>query len=106
MSDEMKEALQEAVRKARGQTGLARICDAAAEARDIRQGHVWGWLHKQGRLPAEFCLVVEEATGISRHRLRPDIFGPESLTKLDNSAKAELNEPDTGGSPTTQNRPR
>jgi DNA-binding transcriptional regulator YdaS (Cro superfamily) len=27
-------------------------------------------------LPAEFCLAVEDATGVSRHRLRPDIFGP------------------------------
>lgn len=32
------------------------------------------------KVPAERCLAVEEATGISRYELRPDIFGqaPES----------------------------
>lgn len=73
----MKSALEQAVKKAGSQTKLAEICDAAVSGRVIRQGHVWAWLNKQGRLPAEFCLAVESATGISRHRLRPDVFGPE-----------------------------
>lgn len=30
----------------------------------------------RGRVPAEKVLDVEAATGISRHELRPDIFGP------------------------------
>lgn len=28
------------------------------------------------RVPAERCLEVERLTGISRHELRPDIYGP------------------------------
>jgi DNA-binding transcriptional regulator YdaS (Cro superfamily) len=31
---------------------------------------------KWRRVPAERCLDVEHATGISRHDLRPDIYGP------------------------------
>jgi DNA-binding transcriptional regulator YdaS (Cro superfamily) len=30
----------------------------------------------RGRVPADKALEVEAATGISRHDLRPDIFGP------------------------------
>jgi DNA-binding transcriptional regulator YdaS (Cro superfamily) len=30
----------------------------------------------RGRVPADKALEVEAATGISRHELRPDIFGP------------------------------
>lgn len=29
------------------------------------------------RPPPEWVLDIERATGISRHQLRPDIFGPE-----------------------------
>lgn len=31
---------------------------------------------KRGQVPAERCLDVEAATGVSRHDLRPDVFGP------------------------------
>lgn len=29
------------------------------------------------RVPPQHCLIVEEFTGISRHVLRPDIFGED-----------------------------
>lgn len=29
------------------------------------------------RMPAEYVLEVEKITGISRHKLRPDVFGAE-----------------------------
>jgi hypothetical protein len=29
------------------------------------------------RVPAERVLEVEKITGVSRHKLRPDIYGPE-----------------------------
>lgn len=29
------------------------------------------------KVPAERVIAVEEATGISRHDLRPDLFGPK-----------------------------
>ncbi len=31
---------------------------------------------KRGQVPAERCLAIEAATGVSRHNLRPDVFGP------------------------------
>ena len=31
---------------------------------------------RRGQIPAERCLDVETATGISRYDLRPDVFGP------------------------------
>jgi DNA-binding transcriptional regulator YdaS (Cro superfamily) len=34
------------------------------------------WLTNSRPLPAEFVLKAEEAFGVSRHDLRPDIFGP------------------------------
>lgn len=36
---------------------------------------VMNW-RTRGRVPADKVLDVEAATGISRHDLRPDIFGP------------------------------
>lgn len=50
------------------QSKLARICG-------VTQPTVWGWINKgRGLLPAEYVLAVEEATGVSRHELRPDIY--------------------------------
>lgn len=31
---------------------------------------------RRGQIPAERCLDVEAATGISRYVLRPDVYGP------------------------------
>lgn len=36
------------------------------------------WLRNGQPLPSKFCLIVERATGVSRHALRPDVFGSES----------------------------
>lgn len=65
-------ALRRAVEKVGGQSALARACG-------VKQGHVWHWLNKSLRVPAEHVLAVEAATkgGVSRHELRPDIFGNE-----------------------------
>jgi DNA-binding transcriptional regulator YdaS (Cro superfamily) len=71
------EALQTALDQAGGQSGLARICE-------VSQPAVWKWLQSTKRLPAEYVLRVEAATGISRHYLRPDIYPLElpAITKL------------------------
>lgn len=45
-----------------------------AEAVGVRVQAVHKWV-KAGRVPAERVLSVEAATGISRHELRPDVFG-------------------------------
>lgn len=61
------QALQLALDRAGSQSQLARICD-------VSQPAVWKWLQSSKRLPAEYVLRVEAATGVSRHDLRPDIY--------------------------------
>lgn len=61
------EALHLAARNAGGQSALARMCGVSPTA-------VWKWLQSSKRLPAEYVLRVEAATGVSRHALRPDIY--------------------------------
>lgn len=60
---------------------LHRAIDAAgsqqrlAEFLGIRSASISEW-KARGRVPAERVLAVEECTGISRHELRPDVYGP------------------------------
>jgi len=60
-------ALHAAVEAAGSQSELARICN-------VTQPAVWRRLQTAKRLPAEYVLTVEAATGIPRHLLRPDIY--------------------------------
>lgn len=62
-------ALEEAVTRAGGQSALARMIDK-------QQGHVSIWLRRDKKAAPECVLAIETATGVSRHRLRPDVFGP------------------------------
>lgn len=66
------EALERAVTKAGSQTALAAICG-------VSQTAVWKWIQSSKRMPAEYVLRTEEATGISRHDLRPDIYPREHM---------------------------
>lgn len=66
------EALNDALYLAGSQAALARICSVSATA-------VWKWLQSSKRLPAEYVLRVEAATGVSRHDLRPDIYPRDAL---------------------------
>ena len=68
------ESLQAALARAGSQSALARICG-------ISQTAVWKWLQSSKRLPAEYCLAVEAATGVSKHLLRPDIY-PADLSSI------------------------
>lgn len=45
---------------------------ALARELGIRHTALYSWK----RIPAERVLDIERITGISRHELRPDIFGP------------------------------
>ncbi len=45
-----------------------------------RQQNVSNWIKRGKPLPAEFVLAAEKATGVSRHRLRPDIYPFTSAT--------------------------
>ncbi|HQS95063.1 MAG: hypothetical protein B7X90_01905 [Novosphingobium sp. 17-62-19] len=66
-------ALKVAVNLMGSQDRMARLCG-------VKQPSVWRWLHRQRRLPAEHVLKVEQATGVSRHDLRPDIYPIETDT--------------------------
>lgn len=70
MSDENAPAtaLDRAIKQAGHQAALA-------EKIGVTQQTISYWRSK-GRIPAEKVVEVEAATGISRHELRPDIFGP------------------------------
>lgn len=65
------DALKRAVMALGGQSAFARLIGVA-------QPTVWAWLDKSKPLPAEHVLKVEEATGISRHDLRPDLYPREA----------------------------
>ena len=72
------EALRQAVERIGSQSALAQLVGVA-------QPTVWRWLKGQ-RIAAEHVLAVEDATGISRHDLRPDLplreDAPARLTRL------------------------
>jgi DNA-binding transcriptional regulator YdaS (Cro superfamily) len=64
------ESLERACELAGGQKALA-------EAIGTGQSQVWYWLKRSKKgVPAEFVLKIEQATGVPRHEIRPDIFPP------------------------------
>lgn len=69
---ETNQPLYDAIKMAGGQSALAR-------AIGVTQQRIAYWLHDaKAGVPAEFVVPIEEATDVSRHRLRPDIFGTNS----------------------------
>lgn len=64
------QAFRRAVEIAGGQSALSRRIGKSQQAISDR-------LRAGDPLWPEHVLVVEEVTGISRHRLRPDVYGPE-----------------------------
>lgn len=59
-----------AVQRAGGQTALAKLIG-------VKQQNVWDWLNTGKRQASpKYAIAIEEATGVSKHDLRPDIFGP------------------------------
>jgi DNA-binding transcriptional regulator YdaS (Cro superfamily) len=62
------EALIEAIEKAGGQSALARKVG-------VKQAHVWYWLHKAKKAPPARVPAIERETNVSRHLLRPDVYG-------------------------------
>ena len=88
------EALLAAVDKAGSLAALARICGVSTTA-------VWKWVQSSKRMPAEYVLRAEAATGVSRHALRPDIYPFEMAgasaprwSGIDQSAATRVNEVD------------
>lgn len=56
-------ALDEAIERAGGRAMLGRALDISGQA-----------ISQWDRCPAERVLAVEAASGVSRHRLRPDLY--------------------------------
>jgi DNA-binding transcriptional regulator YdaS (Cro superfamily) len=65
-------ALERAVAACGGQAPLARKIG-------VKQAHIWNWLNKSLRAPAEYAIAIENATDrmVTRHELRPDIYPSE-----------------------------
>lgn len=65
----MGSALERAIDMVGGQSQLARLLG-------VKQANVWHWLKKADRVPGEFVLAIETATGgqVTRHDLRPDLY--------------------------------
>lgn len=62
------DALREACAIAGGQKPLADLIGTT-------QSQVWYWLERSKKgVPGEFVLSIERATGVSRFRLRPDLY--------------------------------
>jgi len=78
-------ALDRAVQSAGSQQALAQLLG-------IKPPSVSGW-YDRCRVPAERCIAIELATGVSRHQLRPDVFGPDpagSQTEVVAQQRAEI----------------
>lgn len=70
-------ALPEAIAICGSQTELARRIGGK-----VRTGHIYYWL--RSKVPAEYCPAIEQATAgkITRHDLRPDVFGEAPAADL------------------------
>lgn len=51
--------------------GPAKLAAALSATKSITSQAISQWK----KVPADRCLEVETVTGVSRHRLRPDVFG-------------------------------
>lgn len=72
--------LQKAIDLAGSQSELARRVG-------VKQQHVWKWLNRNKRgVPGEYVIPIEEATGVSRHELRPDLYPPSDTTENKNGS--------------------
>ncbi|MEG3169220.1 YdaS family helix-turn-helix protein [Sphingomonas sp. LB3N6] len=64
--------LAESVRKAGSQSAFARLVGRS-------QSSIYALMRENKPLWAESVLAVEAATGVSKHRLRPDLYGPDPV---------------------------
>lgn len=71
MDEKSKKALKRAVALAGGQAQLARLIGGTC-----KQAHIWNWLNRDTRIPAEYAVQIEEATmgRVTREELRPDLY--------------------------------
>ncbi len=84
-----KEYLQRAISILGGQSALARACGGR-----VRQQHVWNWLNRDKKVPAEHVLTIELATEgqVTRFQLRPDIYPATAQEELENDPKTVIDD--------------
>lgn len=65
-------ALEKAIELAGSQAELARRLGK-------KQAHIWNWLHRDKRVPADMAISIEHAVGgqVTRQALRPDLYPSE-----------------------------
>lgn len=71
------ESLKKAINLAGGQTELARrVTDLSGK--DVKQQHVYNWLHRQRQCSKCFARYVAEAVGneVTKEDLCPDLYSP------------------------------
>jgi DNA-binding transcriptional regulator YdaS (Cro superfamily) len=61
--------IADAVNAVGGQVPLAKILG-------VNPSLISQWVTGRLKVAARHCLAIESATGVSRHDLRPDVFGP------------------------------
>jgi DNA-binding transcriptional regulator YdaS (Cro superfamily) len=68
-------ALQRAVAMAGGQKPLADKITAHGQY-SVKQGHIWWWLNRSRKCPANRAIAVEKAVDgrVTRYELRADVF--------------------------------
>lgn len=69
----VQKALTEAINAAGSQSELARRLTEIS-GRPVKQQQVWNWLHREKRPPVKQSQFIERVTGITKERLRPDVF--------------------------------
>jgi DNA-binding transcriptional regulator YdaS (Cro superfamily) len=74
LEHESDSALALAVRAAGSQSAFGRLVDK-------RQSTVREWLLAD-RLPGEYVLAIEAATGIAKEQLRPDLYVPAAASPI------------------------
>lgn len=67
--------VQQAIEAAGSQSALAKAVNAAPQ-------FVSQWVTGRRPVPPKFALAIEAVTGVSRHDLRPDVFGPATKGKV------------------------
>jgi hypothetical protein len=80
-----------AMAKRRVRTGGLAAAVAAAGSLTVLAGKLGLTLQavcQWDEVPPERCLDVERVTGVSRHDLRPDIYGPRPKKRLEHRAAA------------------
>jgi len=71
-------ALIRAVDLAKGQTSLARQLNELINdsTKTVKQAHIWNWINRDKRTPAEFAPAIEHIVkgAVTRQELRPDVL--------------------------------